>query len=57
MVTMASAVMMRIAFFGIGWDLIAIPIDMGQGLIRRRDLDARNTLGRMRNCAKPQGKG
>jgi hypothetical protein len=55
--TMTPAVVMRITFFGIGRDLIAIPIDMGQGLIRRRHLDARNTLGRMRNRAKPQGKG
>lgn len=57
MMAMASAVMMRIALFGIGRNLIAVPVNMGQARIRRRDFDARNTLSCMRNRAKPQGKG
>lgn len=54
---MASAVVMWVALFGVGRHLIAVPIDMGDSRIRRRNFDARRALGCMRNRAKPQRKG
>lgn len=52
MMSMASAVVMRVAFLGIGGHLIAITIGMGRNRIRRRHFHACDTFRRMRNRAK-----